>query len=136
MPTSSGPSVFPVLGYRDAAAALEWLREAFGFAQLFATPGPGGTIAHAEMRVGAGGIMLTSAPAGPADAEDWRLAAQSVYVVLDEVDEHCDRARAAGAAITRAPQETSYGSREYSARDLEGRHWHFGTYRPTLEVSG
>jgi uncharacterized glyoxalase superfamily protein PhnB len=133
---STGPAVFPVLGYRDAAAALEWLHAAFGFERLFATPGPGGTIAHAEMRVGTGGIMLASAPAGPTPPGDWRLAAQSVYVVVDEVDGHFDRARAGGAEVTRAPQETSYGSREYSARDLEGRHWHFGTYRPTLELSG
>jgi uncharacterized glyoxalase superfamily protein PhnB len=26
--------------------------------------------------------------------------------------------------------ETDYGSRDYSAEDLEGNQWHFGTYRP------
>jgi uncharacterized glyoxalase superfamily protein PhnB len=28
------------------------------------------------------------------------------------------------------PFDTDYGSRDYSARDLEGNQWHFGTYRP------
>ena len=33
--------------------------------------------------------------------------------------------------MTRELQDTDYGSREYSARDLEGLHWHFGTYVPS-----
>jgi uncharacterized glyoxalase superfamily protein PhnB len=35
------------------------------------------------------------------------------------------------AEITRELEDTDYGSREYSARDLEGHHWHLGTYRPS-----
>lgn len=131
MTTDASPNIFPVLTYRDAAAALEWLHEAFGFEQLFATPGPDGTIVHAEMRTGPGVIMLGSAKSGMAIATDWRLARQSVYIAVSDPDAHCEGARAAGAEITRELEDTDYGSREYSARDLEGHHWHFGTYRPT-----
>jgi uncharacterized glyoxalase superfamily protein PhnB len=41
--------------------------------------------------------------------------------------------RAAGAEIRRELEDMEYGSREYSARDLEGHSWHFGTYRPAPE---
>jgi uncharacterized glyoxalase superfamily protein PhnB len=54
----------------------------------------------------------------------------SVYVVIDDVDAHAERARANGAEITRDPSDTDYGSRGYSARDPEGNTWHFGTYQP------
>ncbi|ATB28355.1 aminotransferase [Melittangium boletus DSM 14713] len=47
-----------------------------------------------------------------------------------DVDAHCARARAAGAAIVMEPYNTEYGSRNYAARDLEGNVWSFGTYRP------
>ena len=60
-------------------------------------------------------------------------ATMGVYCVVDEVDAHCERARAAGAEITREPEDTPYGSREYTARDLEGHPWSFGTYAPGSE---
>ncbi|MCM0675632.1 glyoxalase [Micromonospora phytophila] len=53
-----------------------------------------------------------------------------VYVAVEDVDAHCARARAAGAEIVREPLDTDYGSRDYTARDLAGNVWSFGTYRP------
>jgi uncharacterized glyoxalase superfamily protein PhnB len=53
-----------------------------------------------------------------------------MYVVVEDIDAHHDRAAAAGAEVVRALQDTDYGSREYSARDLEGNVWSFGTYQP------
>jgi uncharacterized glyoxalase superfamily protein PhnB len=52
---------------------------------------------------------------------------QSVHVQLrDGIDEHCVRARAAGAVITREPADQFYGDRVYAARDPEGHVWSFG----------
>ena len=53
-----------------------------------------------------------------------------VYLVTDDVDAHCERARAAGAEITMEPRDTDYGSRDYLALDPEGNVWSVGTYRP------
>jgi len=53
-----------------------------------------------------------------------------IYVAIDDPDAHHDRARAAGAQIVRELADQDYGSREYSARDLEGNLWSFGTYDP------
>lgn len=119
-------NIFPTLQYRDARAALTWLNEAFGFEKLFEAPGPDGTIGHAELRLGPGVIMVGS-------ARDDRRAEPGIYVALEDVDAHYDRARSAGAEITRSLVDTDYGSRAYSARDLEGHEWHFGTYRPSAE---
>src|SRR3546814_2351659 len=54
---------------------------------------------------------------------------QSVHVQLgagEDIDAHCDRARAAGAAIIAAPETQFYGDRTYRARDPEGHIWTFG----------
>jgi len=57
---------------------------------------------------------------------------QSIYVVVDNADAHYAKAILSGAEIVRDLEDTPYGSREYSARDLEGHLWNFGTYRPTI----
>jgi uncharacterized glyoxalase superfamily protein PhnB len=129
MTPDTRPTFYPILSYRDASAAIDWLQEAFGFRQLFATPGPDGNVAHAELSFGPG-IVMVGTGQGPLEIEEWRSAPQSVYVAVDDADAHCAQARAAGAEIVRELGDTDYGSREYSARDLEGHHWHFGTYRP------
>ena len=43
-----------------------------------------------------------------------------------DVDAHCERARAAGAAIVAAPETQFYGDRSYRCRDPEGHYWSVG----------
>lgn len=124
------PNIFPALRYRDAPAALEWLARAFGFKKQMEVPGPDGTIAHAQMSLGPGVIMLGSKRDGQGTENPWDAVDQGLYVYVDDVDMHYERAKAAGAEIVRELQDTEYGSREYSVRDPEGFLWSFGTYRP------
>jgi uncharacterized glyoxalase superfamily protein PhnB len=55
---------------------------------------------------------------------------QGIYVCVDDIDAHYAAAKSAGAEIVRELANTDYGSREYSARDLDGHLWSFGTYQP------
>jgi len=114
------PSIFPTMRFTDADAALEWLSRAFGFTERAAHRDEDGTIHHAEMALGNGMIMF-----GQGDP-----ASQTIYVAVDDADAQYAQAKAAGAEITREIEDTPYGSREYSARDLDGHTWSFGTYRP------
>ncbi len=51
---------------------------------------------------------------------------QRVVVQLEAgLDEHCARARQAGARIVQEPADQFYGARTYMAVDLEGHHWSF-----------
>jgi uncharacterized glyoxalase superfamily protein PhnB len=59
------PNIFPTFRYKDAPAALAWLESAFGFAKRLEIPGPDGTIAHAQMNLGGGAILLGSAHDDP-----------------------------------------------------------------------
>jgi uncharacterized glyoxalase superfamily protein PhnB len=129
----SEQTIFPALRYRDAPAAIEWLGRALGFEARMVVDGAPGTVAHAELTCGRAMVMLGSAR--PPDADDYSAAApppggSALYMVVEDPDAHHERARAAGAEIVRALQDTDYGSREYSARDPEGNVWSFGTYQP------
>lgn len=124
--------IYPTLRYRDAVKAIDWLAEAFGFEKSDVTLTPDGRVAHAELRLDDGIVMVNSAPEDYSytPSADFKYVPCSLYIALSDVDGHHDRARAAGAEITMELTDMDYGSREYSARDLEGNHWHFGTYRP------
>src|SRR6266576_4362547 len=87
-------------------------------------------IAHAQMKLGPGVIMLGSGKHGPGTDNPWNTVKQGVYVYVEDVDAHYARAKAAGAEIVMELEDTDYGSRGYSVRDLEGHLWSFGTYRP------
>lgn len=120
--------ICPVFRYLDAAAAIRWLARAFGFEPHVEFAGPDGTIAHAELRMGGDAIGVSSATA-PVDGNPWSHVREGLYVSLDGVDAHHDRARAAGADIVMPLRDLEYGSREFSARDPGGHLWGVGTYR-------
>ena len=125
------PNIFPALHYRDPEAALEWLKRAFGFEEKVVYRGEHGRIHHAELRLGDGLIMFGGIPAPDDVASSNRgQPPVTIYAVVGDPDEHCERARAAGAQIVRELADQPYGSREYRARDLEGNAWSFGTYDP------
>ena len=129
-------TMYPIIAYDDAPAAIGWLQRVFAFAPLTIMTDEQGEIQHAELRLGDGVIMPTTRQRMPDPENPWSqpLGTQGLYVALDNVDAHYEHAVNAGADIMRPLADTSYGSREYSVRDLEGNLWSFGTYRP--DVSG
>ncbi|MEU3462551.1 VOC family protein [Streptomyces sp. NPDC006733] len=124
------PQVWPSLRARDARSLIAFLVQAFGFEETV-VHGEGDRVDHAELAwPPGGGIMLGSAPQDGAK-DDFALPPGTfgAYVVTDDPDALCARARAAGAEIIREPDVTDYGSRDFAARDPEGNRWFFGTYR-------
>jgi uncharacterized glyoxalase superfamily protein PhnB len=116
-------NIFPALRYRDPDAALAFLRDAFGFTEKATHRDDEGGIQHAEMQLDGGGLVMFG-------AGEPGMGNASIYCVVADPDAHCERARAAGATITRGPADMDYGSREYGAEDHEGHSWSFGTYDP------
>lgn len=120
--------------YRDPKAALAWLERAFGFEVTMAIDGPPDApeMGHYEMScAGQGRVMVggewaewVRSPASVGGANT-----QVIHVQLPGgVDQHCERARAAGAVITAEPADEFYGDRTYRAVDPEGHCWTFGTH--------
>ncbi|MEY2516533.1 MAG: hypothetical protein QOJ89_3891 [bacterium] len=121
-------TAYPVLRYRDARAAIDWLERAFGLECKEAHEGPDGAVVHAELRAGKGLVMLGTDR--DSDGLGPRAGVGSVYVAVEDPGALHERAAAAGAEIIRPLVDTDYGSREFSAKDVEGNHWSFGTYAP------
>ena len=122
-------SLISALSYQDPRAALAWLERAFGFEVTMLIEDADGGIAHSEMRFGDSAVMVGSE--WSADHRSPKsLGAkntQSVHIHIDtDIDAHCQRASAAGAEITQAPQTQFYGDRTYRCRDLEGHIWTVG----------
>ena len=120
---------YAALRFRDAPGAIAWL-EKVGFEATERIDNPDGTVAHAELRLGDGLIMLGSGAEDLQDPpENARAARFTLYVAVAEVDALHARAREAGADASDL-FEQDYGSRDFNLRDPEGNHWSFGTYAP------
>jgi uncharacterized glyoxalase superfamily protein PhnB len=129
-------TVIPALRYLDAKAAIEWLSNVFGFERHAVYEGPDGTIAHAELTLNGGMIMLGSQKddefgrSFKSPKELGGVETRGAYIVVADADAAYARALAAGATIVRPIRNMDYGSREFAVKDPEGHTWSAGTYDP------
>ena len=134
--TPRRPAFIPSLVYKDNRAALKWLQEAFGFEPSEVLTDAKDNVVHAEMSHDDGIVMISN------EFAEWTKSpasvggknTQRVHVRLaGGIDEHCTRARQAGAKIAMEPADQFYGDRTYIAVDLEGHYWTFS--QPVKQVS-
>lgn len=134
--------IVPMIAYADAAAAIDWLTEAFGFREREGQryTADDGTVTHAELERDGSIVMLATPNAeyqGPRRHRETCEAARrwqdnpwvidGLFVEVDDVDAHHTRAVAAGATVIRALEDVEgVGLRLYTAEDLEGHRWMFG----------
>ena len=133
-PTPRRPAFISSLVYKDNRAALQWLQQAFGFDVSGVLVDSHDKIVHAEMSHADGIIMVGN------EWLDWARSpaslggknTQRIHVRIENgIDEHCERARKAGAVIMMEPADQFYGERSYVAVDPEGHHW---TFSQTVRV--
>lgn len=136
IPKQTLSGVIPCLRYRDAPAAIEWLRDTLGFEVQFVVPEADGSIAHAQLRFGNSMVMLGSV----IDSEYGRLlkqpaeiggfVTQSSYLVVNDADLVYGRVLEAGGKILLDIKDEDYGGRGFTCSDPEGHVWSIGTYDP------
>jgi len=126
------PWLSPYLAVKDAEAALDFYRRAFGFETRNTMPGPDGKIGHVEMTWQEALIMFgPECAAGGQCKAPATLGVQSpvsLYVYCDDVDALFARAQAAGARGELPPQDMFWGDRMCKLIDPDGHTWHFATY--------
>lgn len=125
-PAESAP-LSPMLPYNDAPAAIDFLCNAFGFSESFRMAMDDGRVGHAELKLGSSVLMLASAfpEFGLVSAADVTEHHCQLHCSVQDVDAHCNAARAAGATIVSEPEDQNHGNRTYRAIDLEGHRWMF-----------
>ncbi|CTQ48810.1 VOC family protein [Jannaschia donghaensis] len=119
---SDTPDIVPYLSYRDGAAAIDFLTQAFGF-EVVQRQDDGDTLQHAELRHGNGIVMMGTA--------DLPKGSPGLYLVVEDVAAHHERAMAVGATEVYPPEPTEWGTWRWRAQDPEGHEWSFGTYAPS-----
>jgi uncharacterized glyoxalase superfamily protein PhnB len=137
-PTPAGwPRFSSAIVYQDAARAIDWLCDAFGFEIKLKVEGDEGRIEHCELIYGDGLLMVAQEDSRPGRA--WRpllksprsvagANTQTLMFYVDDADSHCAQARARGAQIVEEPTVHDYGDaywsdRSYGAIDPEGHVW-------------
>ena len=129
-------SVVPGMQYRKAPEAIEWLCRVFGFEKRVVVPTPDGTIAHAELTLDGGMIMLGSVGNGEVGRfmkqpdEIGGAATRGVYLIVSDAHAVYTRVKAAGAEIVLDIEDKPYGGCGFTCRDLEGHLWSVGTFDP------
>ena len=136
--TTTRSTVIPGLRYRNALAMIDWLCNAFGFDKQAVFAKPDGTVMHAQLTFGGGGmIMVGSVDNGTPSSklskqpdEIGGAETQSPYLVAFDIDAIYSRAKAAGAVMLSDLEEKDYGGKGFSCKDPEGHVWHVGTFDP------
>ncbi len=121
-------TVTPYLVMKGAGEAIEFYKKALGAEETVRMPGPGGTVAHAEIKIGNSHVML-------ADGNDEHQGIQAIggspvsfMLYVEDADKAFDRAVKAGATVDRPVENQFYGDRMGSVRDPYGYAWHLATH--------
>jgi uncharacterized glyoxalase superfamily protein PhnB len=117
--------VSPYLLYEDAARAIEYLKETFGFEERLSQLGAAGRT-HTELLLGPDGLVMLG-QAGEGFSSPRTLGAYPpslVHVYVDDVVVLHERARGAGADVTDL-ELSPVGDRRFTATDPEGQVWVF-----------
>ena len=115
-------SVTPYLVVKDAAALIDFLRDAFGADEMVRHARPDGTVMHAQLRIGDSVVMMGE----PMD--DQNLMPAMLHLYVENVDEVYQRALDAGASSIVEPTDQFYGDRSGGVADKHGNQWWIATH--------
>jgi len=119
--------VTPCLTVQGAAKALEFYAAVFGATERMRTPGPFGTIVHAEIQIGDSVVIVAdeSPPQGTKAPPPGGLAGSPafLFIYVEDVDAVIARAAELGATVQRQAQDQFYGDRDGYIIDPFGHGW-------------
>src|SRR5436305_8274179 len=124
-------TVTPYLICKDAARAIDFYKSAFGATELLRMDGPGGTVAHAEIKVGNSPIMLSEGcpQMGFRDPHALGGTPVSICLYVEDSDAVTETAIAAGATVLRPITDQFYGDRSATLTDPFGHVWTVATHK-------
>jgi PhnB protein len=123
--------VLSYLYVRNAAAAIEFYKTAFGATEGLRLTMPDGTICHAEVKIAGGTLMLAE------EMEQWGNkgpqtlggASCGYMFYVDDCDAVFAQALAAGGTLMRPVEDHFYGDRAGTLVDPFGHVWTVATHK-------
>jgi uncharacterized glyoxalase superfamily protein PhnB len=120
--------LYAYLRVKNAAAAIEFYKTAFGATEKFRLCEPSGRIGHAELDFDGKTLMVSEEfpEHGVKGPETIGGTSMALHLHVENADEMIAGAVKAGAKILRAPQDHFYGERSGTVRDPFGHEWLIG----------
>lgn len=115
-------TVTPYLIVPDAAAQIDFLRDAFGAVEAGRFADPDGRIMHASVTIGDSPVMLGEA------TDEWKPMPCVLHLYVEDTDAVYARAIEAGATSLREPADQFYGDRTGGIQDSAGNQWWIATH--------
>ena len=124
-------SLTPYIVCKGAAKAIEFYTKVFGAQETVRMPGPQGSIAHAEVKIGNSMLMLAdeNRERGHLSPDSIGGTASSIMFYTDDVDQVFKRAVAAGAKAEMPPADMFWGDRMGNIVDPFGHKWAIATHK-------
>lgn len=119
-------SLSPYLVCRNAAAAVDFYRDAFAAEEVFRMTDPAdGRIGHAELRIAGALVMIADEypDFGAISPDTLGGTAVTLHLATDDADAATARAQRAGALVLRPPATQSFGERSAIVLDPFGHRW-------------
>lgn len=118
----------------DADAAIRFYTKAFGAAEVFRMPGPGGKVAHAELAIGDSRFYLSDEfpDMGGKSPKTLGGTPASLFLWSQDVDAAWKRATEAGAAVKMPLADMFWGDRFGVVVDPFGQEWQMATHKEDL----
>jgi PhnB protein len=105
---------------RGAARLIDFVKQAFGAAEVMRADGPEGEVRHSIIRMGDSIVAIS-------DAHVESPSPLQLYLYVPDVDAWYDRAVRAGAQPSYPPTDQAYGDRGAGVTDEWGNFWYMAT---------
>ena len=127
-------TVTPYIIVKGAAKALDFYKKAFNAIELMRMEGPGGTVAHAEIKIGDSPIMLADEfpQMGAVSPQTIGGTPCGLCLYVEDCDKLFSQALAAGGKVERPMQDQFYGDRSGTLVDPFGHKWTVATHKEDL----
>ena len=123
----------PHLTVDGASNYIDFLKRAFGAVEIHRSPGPGGKLMHATVRIGDSALMLNDHfpefGAKPISPGPWPFI---LHLYVPDADALFAQATAAGCMVTMPLSDQFWGDRYGQLKDPNGVNWAIATRKEIL----
>lgn len=121
MEPNLSPKLAPYIVAKDARGLIRFIERALGGRLSFEVSGPDGGLAHAEVTIEDGFVMIGEGPPGSSPFP------AMLHLYVKDADAAYHRALGAGATSVREPVTSGDGLKRGGVRDSWGNEWWFSS---------
>ena len=122
-------SVSPYLTCSDAAAAIDFYKQAFKAKETGRVAGPDGKIVNAALQIFGSSVMVMDEMMDAKSPKSLGGSPVTIHLYVEDVDAVVERAVKAGARLHMPVSDQFWGDRYGQIEDPSGHHWSIATHQ-------